>query len=220
MTPLGTSTGSVGTREAEKFNSRPIRLHPCNRVDHKSFLCVNVDSDVKRATQLALAAVAIVLIAIPLAFLVVGWSLGSALEGFGGPLIAIDEEAESRIRDEFGNWIGEDVRIRQCAFAVVGIVSDTGEHAVFSGDRADLIEIAESFSGQSIAEFDRTYQGDDFAVLELKLEFPTDRLWAPAQITNGRFFEFQNWTSKSHGTGKFVAIDYDTSQIYLLKWTE
>lgn len=174
----------------------------------------------KRATQLARTAVALVLIAIPLALLVVGWGLGSALDGFGGPLIAINGEAETRIRDEFGNWIGKKVGITQCAFAVVGMVSDTGEHAVFSGDLPDLIEIAESFSGQSIAEFDRTYQGDDFAVVELELEFPADRRWAPAEITNGRFFEFQNWTSKSHGTGKFVAVDYDTSQIYLLKWTE
>ena len=66
---------------------------------------------------------AIVFVATPLAFLVFAWTVGSALDGFAAPLVMIDDEAEIRIRGEFGHWVGEDIHIRQCALAVMGMVS-------------------------------------------------------------------------------------------------
>lgn len=181
-------------------------------------------TSMKRVSQLAMAFVAVVLVGLPLAFILfawtVTWTAGSAIEGLFAPLITVDAAAEADIRDQFGRWIPETTEVKTCAYASVGIGGDHGEHAVFTADIEQIKEIAESFAGRSIDEFDHVYKGDDFAVTELEFDFPVDRRWIPANIINGRFCEIQDWTSPSSGSGKFVAVDYSESKIYMLKWIE
>lgn len=143
---------------------------------------------------------------------------GSAIDF--GMRVTIDLEAEEDIRHEFGDWIPNSVELQKCAFAVVGVTSDTGEHAVFTTDPKQLVAIAERFSGQPIDKFDSRYSGNDRAVDGLELDFPADRAWKPARIRNGRFCEVHEWTSENHGSGRFVAIDDDRKMIFLLKWTK
>ena len=150
--------------------------------------------------------------------LTVYW-MGSAFEDFG-IAVTLDDEAEADIRHEFGDWIPDSFDMNSCAFASIGFGGDHGEHAVFCGKLDHLTIIAENFSGRSINTFDTTYNGTDRAVLDLQLDFPNDRLWRPASIKNGRFCEIQEWSSSSSGRGRFVAIDYSKSQIFLLKWIE
>ena len=146
-------------------------------------------------------------------------TIGSSAGDFGR-LVTTDAQAAEDIRRAFGEWIPDSVSFDKCAFAVLGVTSDTGDFAVFSADRIELIGIAERFAGKSIDEFGTRYTGDSRDVTDAELGFPSDREWAPTRIRNGRFSEVEEWTSDRHGSGRFVAIDYDRDMIFLLKWTK
>lgn len=143
------------------------------------------------------------------------------MEGFG-PLVSVDEEAESDIRDEFGPWIPQSAELHSCAFCADGLGGDHAEYAVFTGELELLVDIAESFAERSIDSFDPAYEGEDKTVTKVDFGFPADRKWDVLSIRDGRFYEIQEWNNaaRTSGSGRFVAIDYQQRKLYLMKWFE